>query len=57
MNQCEEIYKDWHKKDIPLGEKLKYCFFINFPSYFDIIKSFANNYKQKGSLMSAAALL
>ena len=37
MNQCEEIYKDWNRKSVPVGERLKYCFFFNFPNYFEII--------------------
>lgn len=57
MNQSEEIYKEWHSKKVPLIERYKFCFFIKFPHYNNIIKTFADNYKKLGSFMSASALL
>lgn len=53
----EEIYKEWHSNIVSLHDRYKYCFFLRFPNYNQIIKSFADGYKKLGNFMSAASLL
>lgn len=57
MLQCESIVNDWKSKKIPLYDRVKYSYFLNFPNYLNIISEFAENYKSINSYMSAAALL
>ena len=56
MLQSEELFKEWHLKPESFYDRFKFCFFLNFNSYIEMISEMARNYQKIGSFMSASGL-